>query len=161
MLNSDHYPYNLSASASSRAGGRVGPQVTSEQAKKIKKGIDIMGIYGKVELCLLNFLPVIFSELSRHRKKLRSILTLILCQKREDCYGSDLRSGAIMHPTRSTKLLFLSIKRNRVSGSGPRGPGQNKKKIKSSSAQAKKLTSQQAGCSMGIYKKEYVNKRSK
>jgi len=120
-------------------GGRVGPQVTSEQAKKIKKGIDIMGIYGKVELCLLNFLPVIFSELSRHRKKLRSLLTLILCQKRKDCYGSDLRSGAIMHPTRSTKLLFLSIKRNRVYGPGPKGPGQNKKKIKSSSAQAKEV----------------------
>jgi hypothetical protein len=48
-----------------------------------------------------------------------------------------------MHPTRSTKLLFLSIKRNRVSGPGAQAPGQIKKKKKeaaSSKRQASSLT---------------------
>tara|TARA_R110002094_G_scaffold171103_1_gene153233 strand:- start:271 stop:411 length:141 start_codon:yes stop_codon:yes gene_type:complete len=44
-----------------------------------------------------------------------------------------------MHPTRSIKLLFLSIKRNKVSGSGPKGPGQIKKRKRKLQAASAKL----------------------
>jgi len=51
-----------------------------------------------------------------------------------------LRLAAIMHPIRSIKLLFLNIKRNKVSGSGPKGPGQIKKEKESFKLQAPSLT---------------------